>query len=69
MRTLVPYPIPQPERALLIKAGQDACALAPTKNDGMAPGSPAHKAAQAIVHKIVADIQFKYGIEEQDHEQ
>lgn len=63
MRTLVPYPIPQPERALLIKAGKDACALAPTKNDGMAPGSHAHKAAQAIVNNVTETIFKKYGKE------
>ena len=52
----IPYPIPEPDRARLIAAGKEACA----QHDG----SLEKKEAQSTVHKIIADIQFKYGIDE-----
>jgi len=56
----IPYPIPMPERAELIAAGKEACRLALDHRD-----TSAHKAAQSTVHKVIADIQFKYGIEQE----
>jgi hypothetical protein len=57
----IPHPIPAADRARLIAAGKEACS--------QPDQSMAKKEAQANVHKIIADIESKYGVTEEYHEQ
>ena len=54
----IPFPIPLPERALLIAAGEESCAQKETSN--------AKREAQARVKKITEDIAARYGKECKD---
>jgi hypothetical protein len=60
MTVRIPRPIPEPELSKLIAAGKESCRLALDRRY-----TSAHKSAQSTVHKIIADIQFKYGIDDQ----
>lgn len=56
MSIRIPYPIPEPERTRLIRAGIDACAT---------PLNSPHRAAeQANVRRAIADIGLRYGYDD-----
>ena len=53
----IPYPIPEPDRTRLIRAGLDACYTRANKQEEKA-------AAQAEVRKVTADIALRHGIDD-----
>jgi hypothetical protein len=53
----IPYPIPEPDRTRLIRAGVDARYTSVQKPEEKA-------AAQANVRKVIADIALRHGIDD-----
>jgi hypothetical protein len=53
----IPYPIPEPDRTRLIRAGMEAFYTPTQKQEEKA-------AAQAEVRKVIADIALRHGIDD-----